>query len=128
MSDVINNTLIETFGQSVGQALENVGTYFATQAVMLQSQAATTAQRAEFSKSMWLYLDELGTKLVGELEQIKTTTQLDSQIVARVNAMQQALSQAEAFASTATQAANIGQTLTTLGANAAAIVAAIEFT
>ena len=42
MSDVINNTLIETFGQSVGQALENVGTYFATQAVMLQSQAATT--------------------------------------------------------------------------------------
>jgi Ca2+-binding RTX toxin-like protein len=127
MSDLsIKDGFQEFFGQSIAQGLEELSVHIQSQAAAIEKQGFAALNRVEKAAESWRYLDEFGSKVIGELDQIKTQVQLDSQMQARVEAAKSALGQADSFLTTAKQTANFAENVAVIGKNVGGLIAALE--
>jgi Ca2+-binding RTX toxin-like protein len=116
----------EFFGQSISVMLKNMALQVQDHANLIKEQGVNALERAAKAAESARYLDELGSKVISELDQIKTQVQLDSQMVARVEATKTALGQADSFFMTAKQTGNFAQNVAALGKNLGGLMAGLE--
>lgn len=112
--DLTQDSIKESFTKLAEKAFSGAATYMNTLADSLFTQAATTEARAALFQQQLANLDTVAAHVMDEMKAINSSA-LDTAIVTRYNSLMTDLGKAEAFISSAKQAASIGSNLEGFG-------------